>query len=690
MDTIQAAKRVVMIVFVFIVATQAFYTFRNLATFEFQYEKLNDEQAVDIGKEIKNYFSIPIELQIPIERIGGVEKYLNEVLTSNPSITSIEIVSQDKVLFSAGTSLNYKKIITLPISDIGSNEIAQIRLSVIDQNVKEGVRTLLIDLVSVIIACLVYTYELLIFIASFVIVLPGYNMIHGLNIRIATLSSIKTKTNSKEFDSVLDEMDRHITPIRYILNHFLYALQKLALFVSTKSNSAKELILKRIDENISEIKQIIKNNEISPAKRFPSHVRPIVATFILSANLQSSFLPVYTKELLETPTFIDAFFAKEILVGLPITLYMIVVAVALMSLGSSYCSKFKPFKALTWGLIISSAGFILSAFALNVIHLILGRMMCAIGFAMIVFYCRNYIVEHSDPENRALNLAGYTAAFSGGMLCSIVVGGIITEYFSYKAVFLFSAAILLIVLKFAHMVFKDYGSDENDLEDAATESLSVKSNDKNSKAVERKNIPLLFKLMLKDIELASIFFQGIVTRVIFIGLFYYTLPIFLKQFFSFSDVGRIMMFYTLSSILLSTWLNKFVKQPKHSIWGIFISNVVLGVAMCLFTMLKLDNTIYIGLVSIGLLLILGIANCITFPSQVNLLLETKTAKQMGTHTPMAVFQAVERVGSALGPVIFGSITVWFEITDAVGVVGAACLVTTIMFIIPYSKRLLKN
>ncbi len=684
MDTIKAAKRVVMIVFVFIIATQAFYTFRNIATFEFQYEKLNEEQALDIGKEIKNYFTIPIELKIPIERIGGVEKYLNEVIAVNSSITSIKITSENRVLFSVSRTSLHKKVVAVPIHDVDGQEIAKIEIAIISDTIKESVRTLFIDLVSVIIACLVYTYELLIFIASFVIVLPGYNMIHGLNIRVATLSQIRTKTNSKEFDSVLDEMDRQITPIRHILNHFLYSLQKLSIFVSEKSYVGKQLILKKIQNSKTEIDEIIRNSEISSAKKFPSHVRPIVATFILSANLQSSFLPVYTKELLNTPTFLDALFAKEILVGLPITLYMIVVAIALMSLGSNYCSKLKPFKALTWGLIVSSAGFVLSAFAVNIIHLILGRMMCAIGFAMIVFYCRNYIVEHSDPENRALNLAGYTAAFSGGMLCSIVVGGIITEYFSYKAVFLFSAVILLIVLKFAHMVFKDYGEKDNHLEELKNEQ----SVEKSGKVTEQKNIPLLFKLMLKDIEIVSIFFQGIVTRVIFIGLFYYTLPIFLKQFFSFSDVGRIMMFYTLSSILLSTWLNKFVKEVKHSIWGIFISNMVLGVVMALFMLLKLDNTFYIALVSIGLLLILGIANCITFPSQVNLLLETKTAKLMGTHTPMAVFQAIERVGSALGPVIFGSITVWFEITEAVSVVGVACLVTTIMFILPYGRKAL--
>lgn len=674
MDTIKAAKRVVLIVFVFITATQAFYTFRNVATFRFQYEKLHDEQAIDIGKEIVNYFSIPIGLQIPLERIGGVEKYLNEVLKTNPSITSIQIAAQERVLFAATSSSEHQKTITVPINDAEGKEIAEIRLSLVLSNINEGVRTLLIDLISIIIACLVYTYELLIFIASFVIVLPGYNMIHGLHIRMANLNSSNRRTNSREFDSVLEEMEKKVTPMRFILNHLLDSLQKLATVVAKKSHAGKAQILTRIKDNKIKIEQIIKNSDSYPSKKFPGHVRPIVATFILSANLQSSFLPVYTKELLNTPTFLDALLPKEILVGLPITLYMVVVTITLISLGSSYASRLKPFRALTGGLLSSAAGFLISAFASNIIHLIVGRMMCAIGFAMIVFYCRNYIVENSKSENRARNLAGYTAAFSGGMLCSIVVGGIITEYFSYKVAFLFSAAILLIVLQFAYMVFKDSDSDNN------------VSSDMDTNTKEEKNIPLFMKLMVKDRELIAIFFQGIVTRVIFIGLFYYTLPIFLKQFFSFSDVGRIMMFYTLSSILLSTWLNKFVKEAKHSVWGIFISNMILGVAMCMFVMLKLDNTLYIGLVSIGLLLVLGIANSITFSSQVNLLLETKTAKQMGTHTPMAVFQAVERIGSALGPVIFGSITVWFSITQAVSVVGAMCVITTVLFIISHGTK----
>ncbi|SLM31167.1 membrane hypothetical protein [Desulfamplus magnetovallimortis] len=372
------------------------------------------------------------------------------------------------------------------------------------------------------------------------------------------------------------------------------------------------------------------------------------------------------------------------MIGLPITLYMIMVTSTLMFLGSSYCSV-KPYKALLIGLVCAAAGFIACGFAINIIHLIAGRMLCAVGFSMIVFYCRKYIVENSKPQNRARHLAGYTAAFSGGMLCSIVVGGIIKEYFSYQVVFFLSAVMLLIVLKFAHMVFKDYGNEIDLMGEKQGKG------DLNEKPVEKKvekNIALFARLLFRDGELVSIFIQGIVTRIIFIGFFYYTMPIFLRNYFSFSDVGRIMMFYAISSILLSTWLNKFVKGTKDSVWGIFISNMVLGASMCIFMLLDLSNILNIIIVSIAVLFVLGISNSITFPSQVNLLLETKTAKEMGIDTPMAVFQSIERVGSALGPIVFGALSVWLDTRQTIGCVGSLCLVSAIAFLLAYRKRVM--
>ncbi len=53
---------------------------------------------------------------------------------------------------------------------------------------------------------------------------------------------------------------------------------------------------------------------------------------------------------------------------------------------------------------------------------------------------------------------------------------------------------------------------------------------------------------------------------------------------------------------------------------------------------------------------------------------------------MAVFQSVERVGSALGPVVFGAITMGLEIHQAVGIVGGFCVVSAMVFLAAYRKK----
>lgn len=671
----------VLIVFLFISVTQAFYTFRNIDIFENQFQRMTKSQAYELGKMIENYFSIPISLEIPLERIGGVEKYLQEVIETAPIISFIQIIKNEQIIFSVEVVEQYDNLVTVPIHDKNKDRVeAEIRIGVLS-NVEESSNTLLIDLVTIIVACLVYTYELLIFLASFVIIVPGTTMISELNRSMLTLQAGESgKGLSMEFRTVLMEMERKVVPMRNILSKLLMALETFAARVKKTKNEGKKAALDKIARYQNEIRSVIGNNISHAAVVVPSHVRPIVATFVLAANLQSSFLPVFTEELLSTPTLIDPFFPREILIGLPITLYMLTVTASLMALGSSYCAKLKPYHALLAGLVVAALGFVVCGFSVNIIHLILGRMLCAVGFSMIVFYCRKFIVDNSSPDNRTVHLAGYTAAFSGGMLCSIVVGAIITEYFSYQAVFFLSAAMMIIVLKFAHMVFGDY--------DPELADLSLQQSGKREKQGERKKagFGFLFRMLLKDGELFFIFIQGIMTRVIFIGLFYYTVPIFLKKYFSFSDVGRIMMFYSLSSIVLSTWLNRYVKGIRGSIWGIFIANMVLGLSMGVFVLLELSSTYSIVLASIGVLMILGIANSVTFPSQVNLLLETHTVHEMGSHTPMALFQSIERVGSALGPVVFGLIAIWLDTRHTIAVVGGMSIVSSLMFLVAFRKK----
>lgn len=49
----------------------------------------------------------------------------------------------------------------------------------------------------------------------------------------------------------------------------------------------------------------------------------------------------------------------------------------------------------------------------------------------------------------------------------------------------------------------------------------------------------------------------------------------------------------------------------------------------------------------------GASNSVTFPAQSALLLNTGTARALGSRTALSVYNSFERIGSALGPVFYG-------------------------------------
>ncbi|MEE9537161.1 MAG: hypothetical protein V3V51_06940, partial [Desulfobacterales bacterium] len=187
-------------------------------------------------------------------------------------------------------------------------------------------------------------------------------------------------------------------------------------------------------------------------------------------------------------------------------------------------------------------------------------------------------------------------------------------------------------------------------------------------------------------NLLAIMAHGIVTRIMLVGFYYYCIPIFLKTKFAYSDIGRIMMFYALTNIFMASFLNKYVKKVKQSKTLVVISNVVLGIALTAFYFCTSDSIWFYSLAAIGSLIILGLSNILTFPSQVNLLLDTKTARKLGNRTSMAVYQSVERIGSALGPLIFGYFATFTNIEKAIGMGGMICLAANVLFLFTYGKR----
>jgi predicted MFS family arabinose efflux permease len=304
----------------------------------------------------------------------------------------------------------------------------------------------------------------------------------------------------------------------------------------------------------------------------------------------------------------------------------------------------------------------------DILQLIAGRMLCAVGFAFIVIFCKQFIVARATAQNQAFHLAGFTAAFSGGLFCSIIIGSILVDYFSYRFAFFTAAAMVLLIFVFDYMIL----ADKADIQPASARPGEPDSS-------EPAGLTDFFKRGATDLNLVCVLLHGIFTRIIFIGYFYYSVPILLKPDFAYADIGRIMMFYTLPSVLLAGFLNRRIRQIRQSRISVVGSNILVGGVLILFYFFA-DGPVWLTAVSVIVtLLVLGISNSITFPAQSGLLLKTRTAREMGARTALAVYNSIERIGSSLGPVFFGFFAALYDIQTAIVMGGALCVLGNLVF-----------
>ncbi|HCY86806.1 MAG TPA: hypothetical protein DHV36_16875, partial [Desulfobacteraceae bacterium] len=493
---------------------------------------------------------------------------------------------------------------------------------------------------------------------------PYRESILTFNTMVREMNPHNNFTMPVEFQGILDRVRNHVQ-IRLKQIHLTAAnLNQVARETVSTIFHGRQALLGAVAKQRATLQAMTKTSGGAARIVDPSQIRPVIFLFFLGANIQSTFLPIFARELLETPTFLTGLFSNEILMGLPITCHMVTVFFFMLFMGSRTFKQWVPMEyAVGIGTFSTAAGLVLCGLSGSIIQLIAGRMLCGVGFSFIVVYGKQFIVEHATKKDRALHLAGFTAAFSGGLFCSTIIGSILADYFSYQFVFFSATAIVLLIYVFDYMIMADKTGNNLSAPDVKTAGLTR-----------------FFRTGITDANLICLFVHGIFTRITFIGFFYFSLPVLLKPDFAYADIGRIMMFYSIPSVLFAGVLNKGIKQIRQSKTSVVGSNIIVGIVLVFF-FLPMSGPLWMkATAAIITLLILGVSNSITFPAQAALLLETRTAKALGNQTTVSVYSSFERIGSALGPVFYGFFASAYDITTAIAMGGILCVIGNVIFL----------
>lgn len=381
------------------------------------------------------------------------------------------------------------------------------------------------------------------------------------------------------------------------------------------------------------------------------HIQWPFFLLIFAESLSLSFFPFFVGQ------FYDAAFGlpKEVVIGLPISLFMLVWAIA-MPWAGVWCDRVGYRRAFAVGAGVTTVGLVLTAYAASIVEIMLWRSLTAVGYGVVFVTAQAYISANTPAAERTRGMALFLTSFFAGSLSGAAIGGILVDRLGYPLTFLLSAvlssAAVLFVMRFVRR--------------ESRETINTK-----------KLRALDFGQLLMHRRFATItFLAAVPAKIVLTGFLYYSVPLYLNTMGNDqSGTGRTMMAYGLMFILLSPAIAGLVDRLGRRQWFVVAGGYVgaLGVAiLCFF-----DGTLAVALAVAAI----GIAHVIGVPPQLALISDTckDVVKEVGQATSAGIFRFMERLGNVLGPILFSLLIARYGFKDAFGSIAMLLFAVTTSF-----------
>lgn len=387
-----------------------------------------------------------------------------------------------------------------------------------------------------------------------------------------------------------------------------------------------------------------------------SAIRPAAFLFLFGIDLCISFLPLYMKELY-VPI---AGLSKEVILGLPISVEMFFVGLAILVSGG-WSDRRGWHEPLWLGLAAAMAGTAYSWLAPNAAHFIAARGLVGIGYGAFLLAAQGFVAKQAGPKAKVQGMAQLWAGVFAGSICGGAAGAMVAERIGYRPVLMVGLVILVFAGAYAAVFLR-----------RAMGKPTYCLLDEHSVPTGRLTVRKAFRFLFDRDVFGLVAFASIPGSLAFVGFMYYFSPVYLQSIGeSQSDIGRIYMLYGVCLIYVAPYISKFLDRVDDQKFYIFLS----GILGCLgFT------TYYFfgGIPATALTaLLLGVSGSLDVSRAY--VLKLKVTHDMGDGAAMSLFNSVGRVGQVLGPMLFGWMLVAFGMPQALTTFGILYLGTTVAF-----------
>ena len=391
-----------------------------------------------------------------------------------------------------------------------------------------------------------------------------------------------------------------------------------------------------------------------------AQVRAPLFVFFLAEELTRSFLPGYVAGLLVPIPGVSA----QIVIGLPIVLFMLIVAIGQPFLGV-YCQRVGLRRTMAGGAAIAAVGFVATALASTVLDLLLWRSLCALGYAMVFVAGQAYVLDQALPATRARSFAVFIGAIMAATVCGPSIGGILADNIGMRQTFgiaaMLAAASLLVI--------------------RGLPTLPPPAGGRAAARLPRR--AEVVALVRNGRFMAVSALAAMPAKVLLTGVCFYLIPMYLLSLGSSQAMaGRLLMTYAVMMVVLGPVMAGLATSKQAMRWLVGGGLVVSGFGGLLMLAGAGMAWVFAAVVLIGL------GQSMSMAAQSALLADhcAPEMSQLGEGVVYGIYRLLERLGNALGPLIAAVLVLQVQYRHSFVVIGGAVMLCGFAFLLATRSR----
>ncbi len=620
------------------------------------------------------------DLMIPTEQLVGMDSFFDNILQSNQDIEYLALQdSSGNILYLRGIAYDMMQKILGRIAEtqggeekfgveieghlngsfpvVVDNQIANhLHVGVSSEHVRSQLTEILYEVIAVIAISWLVTLEFLRFFMGTRVSQPIENIRRALaDGSTGIFANHLVSRTRDEVGQLISNFNRMLLNLQSRYSEFHFEVREL------KNAQIDDNISKKIaDVQVDVDKQYRFTEGIELRTRHAGQIRVPLFLFIFSEEMSRSFLPLFVSQ--HAPH--DLAIPFEFLVGLPITLFMLAAMIATPFAGT-FTDRFGTRKIFLVGIFAATLGFIGNFLTQSYIDLILWRVLTGIGFGCVFIASESWVTQNAAKNTRASSTGVFVQAVFVGIICGPPLGGIISDRIGYEGTFLIAAGLAIISGIMVYQILdREY-----------------------SKGPERSKRLVLsardwFQLLTDIRFVGVVLLSSVPGRMMFAGFIAYLVPLFLNDLgHNESSIGRIMMLYGLSTIVLIRLVAQFADRSGNYGVVVALGTAVAGLG-CLVSLFAdavggPANAVVIAILT------LGVGHAFTLTSQVSMIQQVaeRYRGSIGTASVIGAYRMVERIGMVLGPIVAAVLISTLGYQHAIVAFGCILLGLISLFII---------